>query len=86
MCISDDVLGYKHIKHVPVGSWQRDHDNLPRLKNLLALPFGGAAVAAFTGAGVAAAGDRGRAKGISVTGRRRSPSGPQREETFHSDF
>lgn len=42
---------------------------------LHALPFGGAAVAAFTGAGVAAAADGSGAKGISITGRRGSPPG-----------
>lgn len=43
---------------------------------MLALPFSRAAVAAFTGAGVAAAVDRSGAKGISVTRCCRSPSGP----------
>lgn len=42
-----------------------------------ALPFGGAAVAAFTRAWVAAAADGGVAIGISVTGRGRCPSGPK---------
>ncbi len=42
-----------------------------------AVPFGGAAVAAFTGAWVATAADGGVAIGISVTGRGRCPSGPK---------
>ncbi len=80
MCNFHICLNQSHPEYVRQEHWVQEAFHLFNWTGHAvsdALPFGGAAVAAFTRAWVAAAADGGVAIGISVTGRGRRPSGPK---------